>query len=107
MVFRNAYKANGKNQTIYLEAYSNNSNRFAGDVRLVFDNAAAAPEVYIGNNGSGTTTIDGNLSLEVKDASTFTLVDGRGPLAVGGAIQVLVNGATCVGDVTKFSGVTA
>lgn len=107
VVFRNAYKANGKNQTIYLEAYSNNSNRFAGNVQLVFDNAAAAPEVYIGNNGSGTTTIDGNLSLEVKDASAFTLVDGRGPLAVGGAIQVLVNGATCVGDVTKFSGVTA
>lgn len=107
VTYANAYKANGKNQTIYLEAYSNYSNRFTGNVQLVFDNANATPEVYIGNNGSGTTVIEGSLGIEVKDASTFTLVDGSGTLSVGGAIQVLVNGASSTGDVTKFSGVSA
>ena len=94
--------------TLNLSSYWYHVGTYNGDINLTVDNANASPKLVWGDgHGSPTSTLNKNLNINVKNAKSFTNVDGKSPVKVNGNIQFInSSGNALTGDVTTFDGVS-
>lgn len=108
-IFENAYtsKSNNTNHGIRFSGH-NGKPVFNKDVNIIVNNADCAPQMYFGNGNSGSTTINGNLNILVRDGKGFTMTEGASPVYLNGNVQIVLNkgGAYSGGNITEYSNVT-
>jgi len=105
-----------ENEYVSKNGNTNHGVRFSGhnghvvydkDVNFIMNNDTAAVQMYFGNGNSGSTTINGNLNVVVRQGNGWTMTEGKAPVTINGNVQIIVNGAPYSGgNITDFSNVT-
>lgn len=106
--FENEYVSKNGNTNHGVRFSGNNGNViYDKDVNFVMNNDTAAVQMYFGNGNSGSTTLNGNLNVVVRQGNGWTMTEGKAPVKINGNVQILVNGAPYSGgNITDFSNVT-